>query len=175
MLILAVGVPLALFVWRQNVLREQSQTENLPFLHSLGAAAMTGIDLSDEDGGTHKTIIYSAALGAFSDAIHSTEIYEPNHPWYTRNFVAALTLTDAASRRYQLRTIFPADDTIYLDSPHGGSGKSKALYSWMRAQSQACHTSFFPGQAVSSQRVTSAESNDRTSASKRDRAVDWPS
>jgi hypothetical protein len=45
MLILAVGVPLALFVWRQNVLREQSQTENLPFLHSLGAAAMTGIDL----------------------------------------------------------------------------------------------------------------------------------
>jgi hypothetical protein len=134
-LILAVGIPLALFVWRQNVRREQSKAESLAFLHSLRAETITGINLSEEHGGILKTITDSSMLGAFSDAVHPTEIYEPNHPSYTRTFVATVTFKDAASHQYALHTIFPADETVYIDFPHGGSGKSKPLYTWMRAQS----------------------------------------
>jgi hypothetical protein len=134
-LILAVGIPLALFVWSQNVRRERSKTESLAFLHSLRADAITGINLSEEHSGILKTITHPSTLEAFSDAVHATEIYEPNHPSYTRNFVATVTFKDTASRRYELHTILSADETIYIDFPHGGSGKSKPLYGWMRSQS----------------------------------------
>jgi hypothetical protein len=133
-LILAVGIPLAFFVWRQNVRREQSKTENLAFLHSLPAEAITDIVLSEEHGGILKKITDPSALRGFADAVHATEIYEPNHPSYTRNFVTTVALK-SSSLQYVVHTIFPADETIYIDFPQGGSGKSKPLYRWMRAQS----------------------------------------
>jgi hypothetical protein len=133
-LIAAVGIPLALFVWRQNVRREHSRGEHLTFLRSLAAASLTAVRVSDPHGTALRSVTDSAALASFVDAVHFIEVYQPNHPSYTHNFVAKLDLNGGSSLRYEFHTIFPADETIYIDFPSGGNGKSKQLFEWMHAQ-----------------------------------------
>ena len=133
-LILAVGIPLALFVWRAHVRREQSGTENLAFLHSLRGDSIRHATVSESHGTITKIVTGPAALSALVDALNSAESYEPNHPSYTHNFIATLATKNAAPREYEWHTIFPADETIYIDFPHGGNGKSKPLYAWMKSQ-----------------------------------------
>ena len=89
--IAAVGIPLALFVWRQNVRREHSHAEHLTFFRSLSAAGITGIRISDPHGTAVRRVTDSAALASFVDAVHSIEAYQPNHPSYTHNYLIQMS------------------------------------------------------------------------------------
>ena len=133
-LIVCVGIPLTLFVWRENVRHEQARAENLTFLRSLRASSIRDVTVSDSHGTVTKIVTDAAALAALADALHATQVYEPNHPSYTHNFVVTVSVRNGTSRRYDWHTIFPADETIYIDFPHGGNGKSRPLYNWMREE-----------------------------------------
>jgi hypothetical protein len=133
-LILATGILLGVFVWRQSSQRDESQAENLAFLHSVRADSIAGVSISDDHGKPLKTVTEPDALASFASAVNSTELYQPNHPYATSKFQVALRPKDGPMHRFDLYTLFPADGTIYMDFYPGGNGKSTQLFGWMKAQ-----------------------------------------
>jgi hypothetical protein len=133
-LVLIVAVLLGAFAWHQRNVRGDSEQENLSFLHALHADAVAGVSISDEHGASLKTVTDAAGLASFASAVNSLEPYQPNHPYATSKFQVALRPKDGPMRRFEVYTMFPADQTIYIDLHPAGNGKSKQLFEWMKAQ-----------------------------------------
>jgi hypothetical protein len=132
-LILLVFVPLVLFVWHARNETARAEDENIALLRSLKTDAVAGVSISDERGRPLKTVTDRAALASFATAASSVEPYEPNHPYVVQRFQFAVRLPSEMDR-FDAYTLYPADQTMYIDFHPGGNAKSKQLFDWMKTQ-----------------------------------------